>query len=164
MVKTKDILVRKNQKYEVVIADDNIFVVCPIIYDVEEQSEIVKYDIAEIYANQENINTLEDLKFKVFENATCKDCVCFDACASFWYSDYYATNSIEETKKKKENQEVCSVFINKADVVPVVRCSQCRKRYTTECASWFSKLYDKQYFCGAMYNDDFYCSYGERKD
>ena len=116
MVKTKDILVRKNQKYEVVIADDNIFVVCPIVYDVEEQSEIVKYDNAEIYANQENINTLEDLKFKVFEDATCKDCVCFDACAAFWYSDYDATNSIEETKKKRENQEVCSAFINKADI------------------------------------------------
>jgi hypothetical protein len=51
-----------------------------------------------------------------------------------------------------------------ADVVPVVRCSQCRKRYTTECALWFSQLDDKQYFCGAIHNDDFYCSYGERKD
>lgn len=50
------------------------------------------------------------------------------------------------------------------DVVPVVRCSQCRKRYTTECALWFSQLDDKQYFCGAIHNDDFYCSYGERKD
>jgi hypothetical protein len=50
------------------------------------------------------------------------------------------------------------------DVVPVVKCSQCRKRYTTECALWFSQLDDKQYFCGAIHNDDFYCSYGERKD
>ena len=49
------------------------------------------------------------------------------------------------------------------DVVPVVRCSQCRKRYTTECALWFSQLDDNQYFCGAIHNDDFYCSYGERK-
>lgn len=49
------------------------------------------------------------------------------------------------------------------DVVPVVRCSQCRKRYTTECALWFSQLDDNQYFCGAIHNDDFYCSYGERE-
>lgn len=54
-------------------------------------------------------------------------------------------------------------FCEKADVVPVVRCSQCRKRYTTECALWFSQLDDNQYFCGAIHNDDFYCSYGERE-
>ena len=50
------------------------------------------------------------------------------------------------------------------DEVEVVRCSQCVKRNTTNCALWFSQLDDKQYFCGAMHNDDFYCSYGERKD
>lgn len=62
--------------------------------------------------------------------------------------------------------ETATAFLNEvadADVVPVVRCSQCRKRYTTECALWFSQLDDKQYFCGAIHNDDFYCSYGERK-
>lgn len=63
LVKTNDILVRENKRYEVVIADDNIFVICPIVYDEEEQSEIVKYDKAEIYANQESINTLEELRF-----------------------------------------------------------------------------------------------------
>ena len=65
------------------------------------------------------------------------------------------------------NVETATDFLNEvadADVVPVVKCSQCRKRYTTECALWFSQLEDKQYFCGAIHNDDFYCSYGERKD
>ena len=59
---------RKNdnspQNYEVVIADDNIFVVCPIVYDEQEKSDIVKYDKAEIYANQSSINTLEELRFE----------------------------------------------------------------------------------------------------
>ena len=64
LVKTKDVLIRNKQKYEVVIADDNIFVVCPIIYDEKEESEIVKYSEAEIYANQDCINSIEDLNFK----------------------------------------------------------------------------------------------------
>lgn len=63
LVMTNDVLIRDNQKYEVVIADDNIFVVCPIIYDEVEKSDVVKYDKAEIYANQKSINTLEELRF-----------------------------------------------------------------------------------------------------
>lgn len=67
MVHTNDILIRKSQKYEVAIADDNIFVVCPVVYDTKEGSEIVKYEQAEIYANQEKINTLEDLGFEIWK-------------------------------------------------------------------------------------------------
>jgi hypothetical protein len=63
LVRTNDILVRGKQEYEVVIADDNIFVICPIVYSKTEQSKIVKYDKAEIYANQSSINTLEELRF-----------------------------------------------------------------------------------------------------
>lgn len=63
LVRTNDILVRGKQEYEVVIADDNIFVICPIVYDKAERSKIVKYDKAEIYANQSIINTLEELRF-----------------------------------------------------------------------------------------------------
>lgn len=64
LVKTNDLLVRENIRYEVVIADDNIFVVCPIVYDEAEKSDVVKYDKAEIYANQKRINTLEELGFE----------------------------------------------------------------------------------------------------
>lgn len=64
LVNTKDFLIRNNQKYEVVVADDNIFVICPIVCDEQEQSDIVKYDKAEIYANQSSINTLEELRFE----------------------------------------------------------------------------------------------------
>ena len=49
--------------YEVVIADDNIFVVCPLKRSKKEKSMIVKYSKPEIYANQEEINTLTDLGF-----------------------------------------------------------------------------------------------------
>lgn len=64
LVRTNDKLIRNGKKYEVIIADDNIFVICPIVYDKKENSEIVKYTKAEIYANQTSINTLEDLKFE----------------------------------------------------------------------------------------------------
>ena len=64
LVRTNDMLIRDNKKYDVVIADDNIFVVCPVVYDEQEESDVVKYDKAEIYANQLSINTLEELRFK----------------------------------------------------------------------------------------------------
>jgi hypothetical protein len=67
LVKTNDVLIREGKKYEVVIADDNIFVICPIVYDEKEESEIVKYDKAEIYANQSSINTLEELRFNLWK-------------------------------------------------------------------------------------------------
>ena len=64
LVKTNDLLVRESRRYEVVIADDNIFVICPIVYNEVEQSDIVKYDKSEIYANQQSINTLEEMRFE----------------------------------------------------------------------------------------------------
>lgn len=68
LVRTNDVLIRDNNKYEVVIADDNIFVICPIVYDEKEESDIVKYDKSEIYANQSSINTLEKLRFKKWKS------------------------------------------------------------------------------------------------
>lgn len=69
LVKTKDVLFRRKKKYEVVIADDNIFVACPIVYSRREMSQIVKYTKAEIYANQSSINTLWELGFDTIERS-----------------------------------------------------------------------------------------------
>jgi hypothetical protein len=63
LVKTGDLLDRNMQLYEVVIADDNIFVVCPLKYSKKEKSMIVKYSRPQIYANQRTINTLDELGF-----------------------------------------------------------------------------------------------------
>ena len=63
LVKTGDWLDRNMKLYEVVIADDNIFVVCPLKHSKKEKSMKVKYSKPEIYANQEEINTLTDLGF-----------------------------------------------------------------------------------------------------
>ena len=65
VLNTNDIVQRDGQKYQVVIADDNIFVICPIIYDNKESCDVVNYEKAEIYSNLKSINTLEDLKFSV---------------------------------------------------------------------------------------------------
>lgn len=63
IVQTGDWLNRYGKLYEVVIADDNIFVVCPLKYSKKEKSMIVKYSRPEIYCNQKDINTLSDLGF-----------------------------------------------------------------------------------------------------
>lgn len=42
--------------------------------------------------------------------------------------------------------------------VEVVRCSQCRKRYTKECALQFGF-----FVCCLSFDDDFFCAYGEKK-
>jgi hypothetical protein len=68
LVRTNDVLIKDKQKYEVVIADDNVFVICPVVYDEKEKSNIVKYDKAEIYANQDCINTLKDLRFEKWKS------------------------------------------------------------------------------------------------
>lgn len=64
MVQTNDVLIRNGKKYEVIIADENIFVICPVTYDKKEKSEIVNYTKAEVYSNSIDINTLEELGFK----------------------------------------------------------------------------------------------------
>lgn len=73
LVKTNDILLRGRKRYEVVIADDNIFVICPIKYNKREKSQIVKYSKAEIYANQISINTLWELGFEKINRSDTND-------------------------------------------------------------------------------------------
>ena len=63
ITKTGRLLIRKGKVYEVVIADDNIFVVCPWKYSKKENSMIVKYSKPSIYSNQSSINSLSDLGF-----------------------------------------------------------------------------------------------------
>lgn len=63
IVQTGDWLDRDGKLYEVVIADDNIFVACPLKRSKKEKSLIVKYSRPEIYANQKDINSLTDLGF-----------------------------------------------------------------------------------------------------
>ena len=48
------------------------------------------------------------------------------------------------------------------DVVKVVRCKDCKYRYTPSCKMWYNCV-----ICGDYHyweRDDYYCSYGERKE
>lgn len=49
-----------------------------------------------------------------------------------------------------------------ADVVEVVRCKDCNHRNTPFCYLWYGSLGDTDYIIGT--SDDFYCSYGERRE
>lgn len=73
LVKTNDVLFRGKKKYEVVIADENIFVICPVVYSRREKSQIVKYTKTEIYANQSNLNTLQELGFEAIKRSDQND-------------------------------------------------------------------------------------------
>jgi hypothetical protein len=64
LVKTGDILKRNGRCYDVIIADSNIFVICRVKWSNRERSYITKYNRPEVYANQREINTLEELGFE----------------------------------------------------------------------------------------------------
>ena len=82
----------------------------------------------------------------------CKDCIHYEIC------DEYVSpcESFPET-------DGCRCFKDKADVVEVVRCKDCKYRYVPcRCALWFGSLDEKEYF--SERGEDFYCSYGERRE
>lgn len=50
-----------------------------------------------------------------------------------------------------------------ADVVEVVRCKDCQHRYVPcRCALWYGMANGTEYF--SERGEDFYCSYGERRE
>ena len=59
----------------------------------------------------------------------------------------------------------CIEYAETADVVPVVRCKDCAKRRTEECALYYGTEHfrggrEVMAWCGAMYNDEFGCVRG----
>lgn len=65
LVKTGNVIERDNIRYDVVIADDNIFVICKHRYKQGKETHITSYLKPEIYANQSDINTLDDLHMQI---------------------------------------------------------------------------------------------------
>lgn len=66
--------------------------------------------------------------------------------------------------KADENPDVMREIANfpAADVVEVVRCRECRKRQTPDCAMWY-----RCSICGGEWSwetDNGFCSYGERRE
>jgi len=65
IVNTNDVLLRGKQRYQVIIADDNIFVICKVNYNKKEGCDVTSYLHPEVYSNDSEINTLEELKFSI---------------------------------------------------------------------------------------------------
>ena len=59
IVETGDKVIRDRIKYQVVIADNNIFVICKYTSET-----VVDYEYPEIYTNRSEINTLDVLHFE----------------------------------------------------------------------------------------------------
>ena len=91
--------------------------------------------------------------------ATCKECMHYDVC------QYH----IDEETKMTVNE--CGKFVNKADVVEVVRCKDCKYWHKKgfdpliehhigecRCSQW-----ENDYFSNETSDNDF-CSCGERRD
>lgn len=78
-----------------------------------------------------------------------------------------------KSKLQKKSINSATTFINTvligllddeptADVVEIVRCKDCKKRYTKNCSLCYDTA-NKGYFLWSMINDNFFCAYGERK-
>lgn len=91
--------------------------------------------------------------------SVCRDCIHFDACARFWYSDYDCVPSVEDSKHKHGNEEACKCFVPTADVVEVVRCKDCTHLNPMGSGGYRKCLRDNLW----KDTEDF-CSRGERRE
>jgi hypothetical protein len=98
---------------------------------------------------------------------TCKDCVHFEACVSFWYSDYdWDCSSFEESKEKHANSKTCDYFKPTADVVEVVRCKDCKHLKIINDGKVYAKctMTDFEFLPFGTDTREHYCGYGERSE
>ena len=90
---------------------------------------------------------------------TCKDCLIYDKCCRDAYDESFREGRADRFLIFLANQMPCKYFKNKADVVEVVRCRNCKyfnnQFNTCKCLSPKADV---------EMNEDDYCSYGERKD
>ena len=81
--------------------------------------------------------------------ASCKECFHYDVCKIIHYPSLFGLTD-----------DGCDHFKNKEDVVPVVRCKDCKySSFIKSCSK-----YECQKGCGALKFSNDYCSYGEGKD
>lgn len=77
------------------------------------------------------------------------------------------TDSLYADKASLEIMDLCmdaatAIETLRADLAPVVRCKECRKRYTEDCSMYYECSQ-----CGGQWEwttDDDFCSRGERKE
>jgi hypothetical protein len=92
--------------------------------------------------------------------AKCKNCISENVCK-------YKDETVSLGITVKETIHDCKDFKNKADFVEVVRCKDCKHRYSYEV---FDRDRQENYECRGCHilHEDFgengFCSYGERRD
>lgn len=89
--------------------------------------------------------------------ATCNECIHFVDCCNDECTRYYSTIVACDKVEKR-----CNFFKNKADVVEVVRCKDCKYYRQNE----YSPDEDMMCMCWCDWlptDPDDFCSYGERK-
>lgn len=100
----------------------------------------------------------------------CKDCVHFEACVEFLYSDYDFVANIEQSKKKHGNDKACVLFKATTDFVKVVRCKDCKFNVANmeidenDGTDYSGKDIVCSYFMTDGMEENDYCSYGERRE
>jgi hypothetical protein len=88
---------------------------------------------------------------------TCKDCVHYGLCNFDVHIIYNETKmKLIQLHEANDVEKKCDAFKNKADVVPVVRCKDCKYYdvYRLECHNPHHH---------GIINCEGYCSYGERR-
>jgi hypothetical protein len=63
LVKKGDIIVRDGIPYEVIVCDEEFFVVGPMQYIAQERCMRTDFERLEAYSNDETVNTLAELNF-----------------------------------------------------------------------------------------------------
>ena len=84
--------------------------------------------------------------------------------ASVYRFKKHAENAVEEETGRGNPTEVVEIRIAEAtaDVVVVVRCSECKHHHDPmRCSLWYGTLDDNEYFL--EHGKDFYCAFGERR-
>ena len=96
--------------------------------------------------------------------AKCEECFSFRSCQAWCVviDKLLQTNRTRE-ELQKDDAESCPSFKNKADVVEVVRCKDCKHFQPYEGEEHKGDCAELVGLESCVYEDDF-CSYGERKD
>ena len=89
---------------------------------------------------------------------TCKDCIHAKVC------DNLISQGLPWEDGKYPAEKWCDLFKNKADVVEVVRCKDCKHCTLTEEGEHARDDIVCEYFMTDGMLDNDYCSYGERRE
>lgn len=93
---------------------------------------------------------------------TCNECVHCEACKRILKTAFLSVTA-EEIEKASSRDNNCTLFKNKADVVEVVRCKDCKNAYINSFSAQNGIAVCRS-FANSIVQQDGFCSYGEREE